>query len=161
MFHKNKDHAAPPSNDNNFSRSILISLFSQSYIYILYTCKIHLFPDSSSEIGDLGIGSGHVSFNQFSQLLTQTTSIKKSFLPIQAKLFSNTIATYDFDSGWMSTFTAGLWYQVDLYILHEIHRMITQGSASHDDRVKSFSLGLSNDSFSWTMVQKSNVDVVS
>ena len=107
-----------------------------------------IFFAAVSHSAFLGITSQHISLNQFSQLVKKNEYVDN--LPIVG-LYTGRHSYREY-SGWVASYTDGLWYQVDLYILHELHGIITQGSGTHNYQVESFSLGLSNDTFNWTMI---------
>jgi hypothetical protein len=104
----------------------------------------------------LGIRSGHISLDQLSVATTQHNGPDKQWLQSQAKLFTDANPEYNVMAGWKAPSVTATYFHVDLYNLHEIHGVITQGSGSSDDYVTSLSIRLSTDTFSWTTLKKEN-----
>ena len=106
----------------------------------------------------LGIGKGHISVDQLSLI----GGIHRNWHSLQGRLFHGASDRFELWPGWLTYYFSGQWFQVDLYILHEISAIITQGSAYHFYSTFQASVSLSNDTSSWTSIknEKSNLDEV-
>ena len=79
-----------------------------------------------------------------------------------AKLFTEWNETIKQVGAWSSAHFTGQWFQVDLYIIHEVHGLITQGSPDEGRKITLLKIALSNDTVAWDFIKKqgTNVDMV-
>ena len=119
---------------------MLLSKASSAYI-----------SDADSSLAHLGISSGHISVDQFNYIGSSTYY---TWVQCQAKLFSQSYSgILNLNAAWLADAFAGQWFQVDLYILHKIQGLITQGAGHTTHTIKSISIGLSNDTLDWQMIK--------
>ena len=76
-----------------------------------------------------------------------------SWMPHNAKLFCHGSTEFQTPAGWLGPQWNGQWFQVDLYILHEVHGVITQGAGFADYTIYTLSIALSNDTSTWNTIK--------
>lgn len=115
---------------------------------------LHL--DFMVEFAQLGMSSGLISSDQLSFI---NAGSRWNWMHMRAKLFSNGDQTTAMRGAWLSDIISGHWFQIDLYILHYISGIITQGSPDQNYFIAKYSVALSNNTLDWSYIKKPGTDV--